>query len=206
MALIKCEKCGRTISDTTNKCIHCGEIVHKKNGYDAHDNSSSKDNSESIILDDFTNYKDLMGHKRIELELEFCYSDKWALKYVRKIHEPISILKIAGIADTFGLACYMAVVILIYTNPSWQPYNDKFFMGGIVLGIFTGIIGFATTILSLIFNKIHIKSVKKNLYYFKKFQFWLIKEKNIVFYPDYFATQEIKDKYDSITEDEINRL
>lgn len=30
MALIKCDKCGREISDTSKKCIHCGNIINKK--------------------------------------------------------------------------------------------------------------------------------------------------------------------------------
>ena len=201
MALIKCRECGKSISDTTDKCIHCGAFVHKNDA----DESADENNSESINLDDFVIFKDLMAHKRIELEMEFCHSDKWALRYVRKIHEPKSIQKIAGIADMFGFACIIFVILFARTNPDWQPYNDKLFTAGIILGICTGIVGFAITFFSLIFQYIHARSIKKNLYYHKKLQVWLRKEKNIIYYPD-FATQKIKDKYDSITEDEINRL
>lgn len=201
MALIKCRECGKSISDTTDKCIHCGAFVHKN----AADESADENNSESINLGDFVIFKDLMAHKRIELELEFCHSDKWALKYVRKIQEPKSIQKIAGIADTFGFICIMLIILLAGTNPDWQPYNYELFAAGIILGVCTGILGFVITILSLILQHIHARSIKKNLYYHKKLQVWLRKEKNIIYYPD-FATQKIKDKYDSITEDEVNRL
>lgn len=30
MALIKCDKCGKEISDTSKKCIHCGSVIEKK--------------------------------------------------------------------------------------------------------------------------------------------------------------------------------
>jgi len=31
MALIVCENCGREISDTSKKCVHCGAVVKKSN-------------------------------------------------------------------------------------------------------------------------------------------------------------------------------
>ena len=33
MALIKCAECGRDISDTSDKCIHCGCPIEKKKVY-----------------------------------------------------------------------------------------------------------------------------------------------------------------------------
>ena len=33
MALIKCTECGRDISDTSDKCIHCGCPIEKKKIY-----------------------------------------------------------------------------------------------------------------------------------------------------------------------------
>ena len=30
MALIQCKECGKMVSDTTDKCIHCGCEIEKK--------------------------------------------------------------------------------------------------------------------------------------------------------------------------------
>ncbi|MBE6584670.1 MAG: hypothetical protein E7649_06825 [Ruminococcaceae bacterium] len=201
MALIRCEKCGKAISDTIEKCIHCGNPVNEnRSNSTSADENTAKCNEESINFDDFVLYKELMEHERIELELEFCHSDKWALKYVQKIHEPKSIQKIAGIADAFGFIC-----LLLISTTNADLHNIQVYSMGIMLGIFTGVVGLAITVLSLVLQRIHLGSVKKNLYYFKKFQIWLHKEKNIIFYPD-FATLKAKEQYDNITEEEVERL
>ena len=86
MALITCKNCGKNISDTTEKCIHCGALV----GVDVETTADSADNA-SVKTENKTEKKikflAMSDEDQIKLEEEFLDSDPDAFKWYKSFYE-----------------------------------------------------------------------------------------------------------------------
>ena len=94
--LIKCKECGREISDLSEKCVHCGCIVQKKNII----SNKNKGNEKRIVVIIGIVVIALMGIIGIRTLLKSPI-EKEASKYIRevkKIDEVESINGVVGIA------------------------------------------------------------------------------------------------------------
>ena len=193
MALIVCENCGRKISDTCLRCIHCGKEIETDQSnnapQDIKENSNSSHNTteenDVVIQEDNNNFSSLTEKEKGLLEEEFRKSDKWAERYVRKTtefvkfrkmfyHLLISLIILIAVARLFigekGLLLEYLIVNFSFLLVSLVCFVALFI---ICLGMFLyGVIGPICFMVTL-----------KKYVYLKKFILWLSQEKNIKYAP-----------------------
>ena len=185
MGLIVCKNCGKRISDTVDDCIHCGAPINDK-PFDK-ENAPSSPTIESAPPSPETPRKKVFTHlglkKRLELEMEFLESDKWAKRYQRDRNEMGEFG--SAIFVTFGLFMCIGFVgrtILTKLNmisiSNSPPYLIEFSISFIALGAL--LIGM---FIYSIVKRIYYRSINAKYVYMKKFQRWLNNEKNIEYFP-----------------------
>lgn len=179
MALIVCPHCGGQVSDTVERCIHCGKFIKEKQ-------------KNSAV--DFQTFDKI---KQNNLEEEFqkkypkyvCpYAKQKALKCRRKYTIFGRIMCGAGAID-------LLFSILIQTKVLDLNSDDTMLMiiGPIVLvAVLTFFIGAAFCINYTIKSK---KLIAKYLLYEKLYQVWLLNEKNISKKVDFIGLNKKDKKY-----------
>ena len=193
MALITCKNCGKNISDTTEHCIHCGaptkETYFENQTFENQTFENTyyqQDTQPQPKISLFDNFSD---KKKAALESEFLKSNVQIMKYRRKGVEK----------RTFRLVfCYMWVLIiagaLLPKLLANKFYNGEIYKPEFIEYSIYFIFGFAVVALVSLITSIYLAisysdKVKKAAYQ-KFFQEWLLKEKNIVYYPNFIKNEE----------------
>ena len=196
MALITCKSCGKTISDTTSVCIHCGAPlqepiapIEKEPTSDVQNNDTQKDT--------FVYFKDLQEEEKDALQYEFWQTDKRARAYVQK---------------EVNLYSYLFFSILALVLPrallalrDWV--KDKFFEGNVYSEdwlTYSTIFAAAIAVLWIIclilwiYTLVSYRSRSKRQTYHRRLQKWLLENKGIHFTPNFHSKkdQEVFEKID----------
>ena len=88
MALIVCKKCGKKVSDTLDKCIHCGAPLTDDAELPPEDETASSNQSEEAKKKKaLLSFDSLSEDDKTILEREFVKKDKWAYKHRRNVAE-----------------------------------------------------------------------------------------------------------------------
>ena len=170
MALITCKNCGKNISDTTEKCIHCGAPV----GVDVETTADSADNA-SVRTENKTekkiNFLAMSDEDQIKLEEEFLDSDSDAFKWYKSFYEKKIV---SGVMVVLMIPCLLGMLFGTTQGGSiWLR----------IVGIFL-ILSYC--FLGMLFT-VKVGSRKKNkkrqFIYQKRFQRWLKEKKNIEYTP-----------------------
>ena len=197
MALITCKYCGKSISDTTNKCIHCGGEV--KTNPTLENNVTNEDakfasthatpETKNSSNDKKVQFDKLGKNYQVDLEEEFMNSNKSLFKYRRK---GIEIKKFGEIAMWLLLLPRVLLVI--------QSYVAKKFFNGVIYDQiwiersyqFAIAIAFVwiVSLIMLFYSGISYRNKVKKIAYKKLFQKWLLEERQIVYYPNLTTNKE----------------
>ena len=187
MALITCKICGKKISDTVKKCIHCGSEITLNEVIEIQENTIIQTSEESSPQnleeeDEELLFSDLKNDERKILVKEFWESDKQAYSYIVGNQ----------IAKKFHLGWYLRylppylIFFVFLFVLKLRPQNIKILIFTIV------------TILSLTIIEIIISAILKRKYenkakkyaYKKRFKIWLEENKNIIYYPIFLDKKE----------------
>ena len=192
MALIVCEKCGKKISDTASECIHCGAKIGVENDVSSEMNEKEKKKNEPK---DFLSFSD---DKQEKLEIEFLNYDVEARKWYQK-HGAFSKLAVSGMGLATVSFVFAFIISLLFGDKNPAESTDTVnmlynvgYVGVRVLQVF-GIIT------CLVFNVafIVVKRKKRPEVYKKRFQKWLMDNKNIAYNP-FFETQKERERFESV--------
>lgn len=189
MALIVCKKCGKNISDKSEKCIHCGQPLKEIT-------ESKEVDKEAKALENMPKFNALDGVTRRKLELEFIKTDKWAYVYRRRGVEIPKLGKFAFAMPVFIVAGVAAVSIVA------EGINNGFVMtpwlenaSGVFMALSVAMMPVA--IILLIYNRIQYSNKVNRMTYNKKFQKWLRDVKKVNYQPS-FRTENEKYIFDEI--------
>lgn len=183
MALIICKNCGKTVSDTVDVCIHCGENIKSTEAFSRENNQepsfiTEKDTAKPI-LKDFTFYS---AEEQIALEKEFLSNDGWAKKYRQRQIELPSFLRTAmlswGWAFIIIAFSFKINESLLETMFTFSPASEICVFSAIASTLLLFI-----TILCRLVIKIRLRLTFAKYIYMKKFQVWLYKEKSVNYIP-----------------------
>ncbi len=167
MALIECPNCGKMISDTTNKCIHCE--------YDLVKNSAEQTNENITELKDFD---DCFPREKLMLRNEFYKTSGVYAIHIKKYKRYEMFLGTVGIA-LFG-SIILLVIAFVIRLIKLIAYNDD--SGALAYFIFTTLFSLILVVsLTVVFcaPRFGRKYEHNHLIIEKKFQHWLKCEKNI---------------------------
>ena len=202
MALIVCKKCGKRVSDTAEKCIHCGaSLTDNDDAVKQEKETISKniDEQSDLKIPEYSSYDD---DDKIRLENEFLKSDRWAKKF-RRMGIELGKFKSLFLEVMFAFVAYVGICRYCYNNVFNKTiYNEKIMAYSIVIISFLFVICFALLIATSIMGIVHKRSVKKYIY-MKKYQRWLLKEKGISYTPLFVELKE-KAIFDNVNLDKIN--
>lgn len=190
MALIVCENCGKSCSDTRDKCVHCGASLRE-------DKKSNNERISNLIsFDKFDNYK------KIQLEKEFLKKNKSAFRYKQKT----SFDKFATFTVLFTILYLITyfllqIFLLVGSENEYIAYdygvvNEPFAIASIVLAFVAVLVALLWIVIEAVTISFNKNSLKKYVY-IKEFQKWLL-EKNIEYIPvfDKDSQKEIFEKID----------
>lgn len=181
MAIIICKSCGKKVSDTVDICIHCGKSPTKEIT-EAPKETNPKDSNEVKKQ----NFFDLNQKQQFALESEFLKQDKFAKRYMLDTMEfgfyitPLCFYPILAVlalrlirflSQAFNIPLGENVI-----NETFSTLAAVFGIGLIVLCACMFIYGLGKKVYNLI--------TQARFVYMKKFQKWLIENKDIVFYPE----------------------
>ena len=189
MALIVCKKCGKNISDKSEKCIHCGQPLKEIT-------ESKEVDKAAKALENMPKFNALNGVTRRKLELEFIKTDKWAYVYRRRGVEIPKLGKFALAMPVFLAAGVAAVTIVAesvnngFVLTPWLE-NASFVFYALSASMM------AVAILLLIYNRIQYSNAINRMTYHKKMQAWLRDVKKINYQPS-FRTEREKCLFDEI--------
>lgn len=186
MALIVCKACGKNVSDTANKCIHCGAELKKEQEIDKEELNIEEKKPKSMSGKFFS----LDYGIQDKLETEFIKSDEKAFKYKRRI---VEFKKFESIANIGFFGCLFAswIVRLLSGLDVVEIVNVE--MYNLSATIFNCIMIFCVVVfvLSIIVDIVHQRSIKR-LIYIKKFKKWLQEEKDIDYNASFLDDAEKK--------------
>ena len=194
MALITCKSCGKKISDTVEKCIHCGEPIKIENKEPEQEKVEIEEQKKkyneipTISKVNKKEFKKLPEREQIELEQQFVDSNVKFYKIKRREEEHKKISFFAWIMFFLPVVAIVALGMIV-KNFSLQPYNPELYELGITIAGSVIIICVLIIILNFIISIIDKKSIKKYIY-MKGFKLWLDKEKDIDFSPPFFDDHE----------------
>ena len=172
MALITCKNCGKSISDTTEKCIHCGAPV----GVDVETTADSADNA-SVKTENKTekkiNFLAMSDEDQIKLEEEFLDSDPDAFKWYKSFYEKKII---SGVMVVLMIPCLLGMLFVTTQDGSIELRIAGIFLL-VAFCILAIVFSFSSKGISPRNNK------RKQFVYQKRFQRWLKDKKNIEYTP-----------------------
>ncbi len=189
MSLIKCPECGKQISDTVLKCIHCG--CNLKLSQIAPTHTNVKKNAEE------RQYYKIPYNEQITLRNEFYTTGTDYSKNENLLRKQIKKLRAATIIQ--ALSWLLALIVLtcgqFYYSITHKNTPTTFAVVILVAVLIAIIFLILTCILKKNFNKYR----RNQLIVEKKFQKWLREEKQIV-YTVNFTPKQKKEKafFDSI--------
>ena len=197
MALIVCKNCGKKISDSVDKCIHCGflrsEITEEIKNEIPKGNAIEKEKPQK----DFFYYN---KEEKAVLEKQFINSDKWAWKYRRKqdSFKKITVLTVGWVNLAFGVHFVIALA-----SPSLFTFTTETAWTAAVSVLLIGILWIASMIILVInsvLSKIHKGSINSIIYH-KKFQKWLYENHEISYKP-IFGKKKHQEQFESLNLDD----
>ena len=174
MALITCKSCGKSISDTTEKCVHCGALV----GVEVEEPSSSVDNS-SVKKKKALNFLTMSDEDQVRLEEEFWETDKEAFEWYKSMYES----KIVSAVVMFMYPISFILIMIFGINSGSS-------IGFLIVG---SLFFFAFLVIATVFfiKGMPFKRVRrKQFVYQKRFQRWLKDKKNIEYTPTIWRKSE----------------
>ncbi len=202
MALIICKNCGKSISDKSNLCIHCGASTAHTIATEAPQNNQSRKDIPSYNL--LTkNEREALKEKFIE---ECSAKDSWLRRYILKAHEIklnsrccfISIIAHWGMKLAYSFFGFLCDPIsqdsaynlhsILKTTHECAKYFTWIFLGILVL----------YTIVSLIFLRVNIS----HLIFKKKLQKWLRDEKQMEYSPA-FKNEKMRQRFSHL---DLNKI
>ena len=189
MALIVCKKCGKNISDKSEKCIHCGQPLKEIT-------ESKEVDKAAKALENMPKFNAINGVTRRKLELEFIKTDKWAYVYRRRGVEIPKLGKFALAMPVFLAAGVAAVTIVaesVNNGFVLTPWLEK--ASFVFYALSASMM--AVAILLLIYNRIQYGNAINRMTYHKKMQAWLRDVKKINYQPS-FRTEREKCLFDEI--------
>lgn len=196
MALTVCRHCGKTISDTVETCIHCGEIiaepVSEPEAVQPQATEPQEEAEEQVVYDYFV-YGEA---QRLKLEEAFLKSDAWAYKY-RLAESDLGKFK-SLFGDVMAGLFFSAVALLlayVYIF-DMQAYSVDLIKAALIGGGILFAVSLPAMLVLSIVRKVRGKSEDK-LIYIKKYQKWLLEEKNISYEPK-FEKKQMQELFDSI--------
>ena len=212
MALIECKECGKRISDTTRVCIHCGAPTCVSKPDAVGDSENTQKQSQNGVAHDVENkqkepeaqaekteprsiFQKLDKNTQCELEEEFWKVDKRAKKY--RIKNKFSrYFLILG----FSYVWYYLIVVFILDNTIKLPDSLVILNWDIYHIFYSGHFEYAALVLPLIgvicmivgtVKFIHeTGQSKKEVLYKKRFQAWLLMEKNVDYIPQFMSESD----------------
>ena len=190
MALIVCKKCGKNISDKSEKCIHCGQPLNETEPV-----TERVSNNEKAIAN-MHKFSTLSNVEKRMLELEFIKTDKWAYVYRRCGVEIPKLGKFALAMPVFLAAGVAAVTIVaesVNNGFVLTPWLEK--ASFVFYALSASMM--AVAILLLIYNRIQYGNAINRMTYHKKMQAWLRDVKKINYQPS-FRTEREKCLFDEI--------
>ncbi len=177
MAIIVCKNCGKNISDSCEKCIHCGTNIKI-------DNFSTTNQDKPVTKTVQKTYEDLPEYAQLELENEFIEKNADMMKYKRKIKGADSFLSYSQLLFfvNFFILLICRSIFILYPKVGAFIENKTtytFFAILVVLSIFIGLL----LLLVSGIIKLIMKNKIKSFIYIKKLKLWLEKEKEIIYNP-----------------------
>ncbi len=196
MALITCKSCGKTISDTTSVCIHCGAPTQEPSAPIENETASDvqKDNTEK---ENIVYFKDLKEEEKDALQYEFWQADKRARAYIQKevnLYSYLFFSILALVLPRALLALRDWVKDKFFEgnvhSEDWLTYSDFFAVAIAVLWI--------ACLVLWIYTLFTYRSRLKRQTYHRRLQKWLLENKNIHFMPNFLSKkdQEVFEKID----------
>lgn len=213
MALIFCRSCGRKISNTVDKCIHCGCEINKEFTVPPCTHQNEKNEQDSRInlekTTDYVNtcnenqsvraepkkarvksYETLGAQERIDLEKEFLAQDKWAKKYRKNQYEHSAYGTMATLLWMFCLGAFAFYLFVIKQGSiTHTGFVSEVWMMIFFASICALMIYFIASIIIAAVLKIKSKcepySNIKDRIYEKKFRKWLLENKNVDYLPKF---------------------
>ncbi len=189
MALINCPKCGKQISDTTNKCIHCG-----------YDLAESKDKQS-----EYKQYYKLSAAEQKALRAEFYKTDPAYAecdKQTEKMAKKSNITSVLRLVFG-GITLLILVITQICSTLSGKKFENNVLLWVAIIIVTVGLlIAFIAFVLNIVF-RLKFKKLRHNqLIIEKRFQKWLKCEKQTM-YTVQFSSKQKNDKafFDSINVD-----
>jgi len=211
MALIECKECGKRISDTTRVCIHCGAPTCVSKPDAVGDSENTQKQSQNGVAHDVENkqkeseaqaektepkkiFQNLDKDTQCELEKEFWKVDKRAKKYKRRTETGKFIMLLALGYYIVGLISLLWIMSFgkeigngvpdWLTPQSWVIYRVLFPENIPLMPIILEVIGISSMIVGGV--RLKQRQGKKEVVYKKRFQAWLLMEKNIEYIPQFF--------------------
>ena len=201
MALVICKFCGKSFSDTRDRCVHCGASICEEK------NKEENNDKENLFL--FDNFDE---QRKIELEIEFLNNNIGAYKYKQKttydkFTHIVSII-IASITFVYALLYFVAFIEILNsggietsTNISGKVHNEKFLKVSIVCLLIAFLIMSIVNIVEMCVVNFNKFSIKKYIY-IKEFKKWLLEKKSIKYIP-VFKKESQKATFEQIEEKDI---
>ena len=196
MALITCKKCGRSVSDTRETCIHCGTLLREE--IDELEEAVSEERiatePEMQGKEPENNFHQLSAEVQKALVWEFQRSVPEVGKHAKRfLKAQFCVIYIGGFL--------LLNLLLRMCEPYFVQYIRNPIMYRIVFFDFT------VPILLLIWffavlKRNRLNSKKKKIALQKKFEYWLKKEKSITYLPEFFDLKQ-KQEYEQINIDSI---
>lgn len=198
MALKLCSNCGKKVSDTVERCIHCGAVIEakKEKTQEAFDTSekndvSTKKNDGASKKKPSKKYFSMKLDDRVKLEEEFLHDDEIAMKWYRKSYISRKIRKLGACAwFTHSVVAILAAVFGTDMIAPESELNEIFLTISLLCVVVLVLGGLLTVVLTFIANRIFLTKIKQYTY-MKRFKAWLAEKKHI----DYNMTfDKVKDK------------
>jgi len=208
MALTVCNNCGKKVSDTVEKCIHCGAPIGTPQDINCDESSSQPDGNVKKDFETDTQkdtegaqkpakkYFSLSSAERGKLEEEFLYDDKMSMKWYRKSYVSRKIRKLGAIGWFMHL--FLMIVFSFVPNLDMveSELNQKFAVIGLCCALVLMFGGLLTVIISVILNIIWNRKIKIYIY-LRRFERWLAEKKDIDYNMSFESSRD-RMLYDSI--------
>lgn len=180
MALIVCENCGKTYSNTVASCIHCGNPTPyfniNTNDYSNYSYNEPQETTPAEIYNTTAPTKmiDLSLEYQLDLESEFLEVNEWALGFEQKRRTNTLFRKASMVCFATGLA---SALLLIYF--AYLIANVEFLKITLVWIFILFIVGIIGTIFFAI-RGIKLNTCNESIEWSKQYQIWLKEQKNII--------------------------
>lgn len=204
MALVECKKCGKKVSDTIDKCIHCGaSLKNEPTVVEVKPKPIIDANALNTIQEtpNMKKFNSLSDSAKNALEKEFLETDEKFYKFRRKELEFGKRASVFYKMATNGLIIVMVCRVAFHLFLKGEIFNETMLMIGVVLCVALIACGLVGAVGNFIAKKIYNRSIKKYVY-LKSFQKWLKETKNIQYLPIFVDDKE-KAMFDEIDLKEI---